>query len=178
MPVSQRLRFEIFKKHNFTCQYCGRHVPEITLELDHIIPRSLGGTDEYKNLTTTCRDCNQGKGSIPLETIYVPKETDWLHEFCVQYGRICQACRKQFTRKSGLLTIHHIRAIDHDDDIYNMILLCKKCHNRIEKKLEKYSTTASIRDAYLRRKPKKSCIPKGKTWQSVVYGGSRRKYQN
>lgn len=63
--ISQKLRFEIFQRDKFTCQYCGRTKDgdKVKLELDHIVPVSKGGTDEINNLTTSCRDCNQGKSN-------------------------------------------------------------------------------------------------------------------
>lgn len=66
------LRFEIFKRDGFTCQYCGGHPPDKTLEVDHIIPVSKGGTDEMHNLITSCFDCNRGKGKHELGTLPVP----------------------------------------------------------------------------------------------------------
>ncbi len=69
MTVSLKLRFEVFKKNDFTCQYCGRKTPEVILELEHIIPISKGGTDELDNLTTSCFECNRGKGASLLDTI-------------------------------------------------------------------------------------------------------------
>lgn len=59
--VSKRKRFEVFKRDSFTCQYCGRAAPDVTLELDHISPVSKGGTDDVMNLVTSCSDCNSGK---------------------------------------------------------------------------------------------------------------------
>ena len=64
MSLSVRMRFEVFKRDGFTCQYCGRKTPEVVLELDHIIPRVEGGTDEIHNLITACWDCNRGKGEL------------------------------------------------------------------------------------------------------------------
>ncbi len=63
--ISQKLRFEIFHRDKFSCQYCGRskETDKVRLELDHIVPVSRGGTDEFSNLTTSCRDCNQGKSN-------------------------------------------------------------------------------------------------------------------
>ncbi|WP_396632575.1 HNH endonuclease [Maribacter sp. R86514] len=63
--ISQKLRFEIFQRDNFTCQYCGksREDDNIKLELDHIMPVSAGGTDDYHNLITSCKKCNQGKSN-------------------------------------------------------------------------------------------------------------------
>jgi 5-methylcytosine-specific restriction endonuclease McrA len=62
-PVSTRTRFEIFKRDNFTCQYCGRKPPEIILEIDHITPISKGGDEDQINLITACFDCNRGKSN-------------------------------------------------------------------------------------------------------------------
>ena len=65
-PLSKSVRFEVFKRDSFTCQYCGRSAPEVVLEVDHIIPVSKGGTDELLNLVTSCRDCNRGKSAKRL----------------------------------------------------------------------------------------------------------------
>ena len=64
-----KLRFEIFKRDNFTCQYCGRNVKEdnIKLCIDHIYPKSKNGKYKSDNLITACFECNTGKGDILLE---------------------------------------------------------------------------------------------------------------
>lgn len=67
MTLSVKTRFEVFKRDRFTCQYCGKHPPDVLLEADHILPRAAGGTDEIANLTTACSDCNRGKGARLLE---------------------------------------------------------------------------------------------------------------
>lgn len=66
MGISRRLRFEVFKRDNFTCKYCGRKSPEVVLELDHIIPKSKGGKSDEINLITSCFECNRGKGNLNL----------------------------------------------------------------------------------------------------------------
>jgi 5-methylcytosine-specific restriction endonuclease McrA len=56
------IRFEIFKRDNFTCQYCGRKVVDgIKLHCDHVHPVCKGGDNSSKNLITACSDCNIGK---------------------------------------------------------------------------------------------------------------------
>ncbi len=67
--LSKTTRFEVFKRDVFTCQYCGRNPPVVTLELDHINPVSNGGNDDFENLVTSCFDCNRGKGSRLLSSI-------------------------------------------------------------------------------------------------------------
>ena len=59
--IPKTVRFEVFKRDKFTCQYCGASAPEVILEVDHIQPVSKGGTDDLLNLITSCRDCNRGK---------------------------------------------------------------------------------------------------------------------
>lgn len=58
-----RKRFEVFKRDNFTCQYCGRSVKrhKAVLVVDHIFPKKKGGKDDLSNFITSCTDCNLGK---------------------------------------------------------------------------------------------------------------------
>ncbi len=70
--TSKRLRFRIFQRDGFTCQYCGRQPPEVVLHLDHIRPVIEGGTDDELNLVTSCQDCNLGKGKQLLNKPQTP----------------------------------------------------------------------------------------------------------
>jgi hypothetical protein len=65
--LSVRSRFEVFKRDNFTCQYCGAHPPMVILHCDHITPVCEGGGNEIENLITACQSCNLGKAGIPLD---------------------------------------------------------------------------------------------------------------
>lgn len=66
VAVSKKARFECFKRDKFTCQYCGRRPPDVMLEADHIVARSVGGPDSVANLTTSCFECNRGKSDRDL----------------------------------------------------------------------------------------------------------------
>jgi len=52
-------RREVFRRDHYACQYCGstKH-----LTLDHVIPRSKGGTHTWDNVVTACERCNSKKG--------------------------------------------------------------------------------------------------------------------
>lgn len=65
MAISKRLRFEIFRRDNHACRYCGATAPEAKLTVDHVTPTALGGGDEPANLVTACSDCNSGKSATP-----------------------------------------------------------------------------------------------------------------
>src|SRR5206468_1089485 len=63
IPLTKRQRFEILKRDSFTCQYCGRKPPEVSLEVDHRIAVYAGGSNHPSNLVAACVDCNRGKGA-------------------------------------------------------------------------------------------------------------------
>lgn len=67
MAVSRRLRFEVLRRDNFTCRYCGASAPDVRLEVDHVTPRSLGGPDKPWNLVAACQDCNGGKSAMAAD---------------------------------------------------------------------------------------------------------------
>lgn len=69
MAISKKIRFEVFKRDGFQCAYCGKTPPQVTLEVDHIDPKSKGGKDDINNLITACFDCNRGKRNIPLNKV-------------------------------------------------------------------------------------------------------------
>ena len=62
--IPNYIRFQVFKRDKFTCQYCGRSGVE--LEADHIVPKSKGGSNDIDNLITACKACNRGKRDIDV----------------------------------------------------------------------------------------------------------------
>ena len=60
-----KLRFEVFRRDSYSCQYCGRSAPEYPLHVDHIIPWSKGGKTIIENLRAACSECNLGKSNRP-----------------------------------------------------------------------------------------------------------------
>lgn len=64
------VREMLLEKYNRTCVYCGRqHVP---LQVEHLVPRSRGGTNRVSNLAISCVDCNQDKDSKTAEEYGFP----------------------------------------------------------------------------------------------------------
>ena len=59
-PRVRLTKREIFRRDNYTCQYCGRESHNLTV--DHVIPRHLGGEHEWENLVSACPACNLKKG--------------------------------------------------------------------------------------------------------------------
>lgn len=67
--LSKRLRFNVFKRDGFTCQYCGAHPPMVILHVDHIVPVVEGGSNDIDNLVASCEPCNIGKGGVSLTVV-------------------------------------------------------------------------------------------------------------
>jgi len=61
--LSGSLRYEILKRAGFRCELCGIPADERAIEVDHIVPRKLGGTDDLTNLQALCFKCNANKGA-------------------------------------------------------------------------------------------------------------------
>ena len=59
-PRVKLSRREILNRDGHTCQYCGHHGSDLTV--DHVIPRHRGGQHTWENLVTACRTCNHRKG--------------------------------------------------------------------------------------------------------------------
>lgn len=68
-PLSKKIRFDVFKRDKFTCQYCGATPPRVILHVDHIVAVAEGGKNNIDNLVTSCEACNLGKGARSLSDI-------------------------------------------------------------------------------------------------------------
>ena len=82
VPLSRRA---VFARDRWACQYCGseRH----SLTVDHVIPRSKGGSSTWENIVTCCAPCNRRKGDRlprhanmhPTRTPKAPNPTIFIH---------------------------------------------------------------------------------------------------
>ncbi len=71
MAISKTLRYEVLKRDNFACRYCGAAAPDAKLTVDHVIPVALGGSDEPSNLVAACSACNAGKSASSPDAPFV-----------------------------------------------------------------------------------------------------------
>jgi hypothetical protein len=65
------VREYLLEKWCRTCMYCG--AKDRTLEVEHLVPKSKGGSNRISNLGIACRPCNQAKGSKDLEEFLAKK---------------------------------------------------------------------------------------------------------
>jgi 5-methylcytosine-specific restriction endonuclease McrA len=76
-PHVQLTRREVFRRDNYTCQYCGKHTKDLTI--DHVLPRHLGGQQTWTNVVAACAMCNHRKGGrtvheANMSLLRTPKE--------------------------------------------------------------------------------------------------------
>lgn len=76
-PRVRLTKREILRRDNYTCQYCGQR--SLSLTIDHVIPRRLGGKYTWENLVAACPACNHRKGDktseqIQMRPLHMPKE--------------------------------------------------------------------------------------------------------
>lgn len=71
MAITKRTRYEVLRRDNHACRYCGCMAPEVKLTVDHVVPTALGGSDDPSNLVAACRDCNAGKASTSPDAALV-----------------------------------------------------------------------------------------------------------
>src|SRR5713101_7356289 len=94
--VLQPTRANILLRDDETCQYCGKHSRDLTL--DHVIPRSRGGQSTWENLVASCKVCNGKKGSRLLKEVNMrllrqprPLAQEYAGIFLLRYPRLREA---------------------------------------------------------------------------------------
>lgn len=108
--IPKKLRFEVFKRDKFKCQYCGKGAPDVVLVIDHIHPHSKGGANTILNLITACDPCNNGKGARTLDDdSVVAKQRDQLEQ--MQERRDQLAMMMEWQRGLASLTDESVESI-------------------------------------------------------------------
>lgn len=64
--IPKKMRDEIYRRDNYTCQFCKIGFDRRDLTIDHLVPLALGGLDDVTNYVTCCSPCNGRKANLPL----------------------------------------------------------------------------------------------------------------
>lgn len=62
-------RKNLYRRDNYTCQYCGTRFPTEDLSIDHVQPKSRGGKTEWENCVLACIRCNTKKANKTLREV-------------------------------------------------------------------------------------------------------------
>lgn len=72
MNVVTFSRRNIYKRDRYTCQYCGIQPGSEELTIDHVMPRSRGGTSTWENCVLACLNCNKRKADKTPDECRMP----------------------------------------------------------------------------------------------------------
>ena len=84
--VSGTIRYQVLKRARYRCELCGISAEEKALEVDHIVPKNLGGADSIHNYQALCYTCNAQKRDLDdtdfrdLSKLYEHRASDCI--FC------------------------------------------------------------------------------------------------
>ena len=86
-------RHNIYMRDGNTCQYCGRELPRVELNLDHVLPRAQGGRTTWENVVCCCIDCNLTKGArtpeqAGMKLLKQPMRPRWTPTFRTNGGKV------------------------------------------------------------------------------------------
>ncbi len=75
-------RNNIYLRDQNICQFCAKRLPRSDLNLDHVVPRALGGRTNWENVVTSCIPCNRKKGGLSpadagMKLIRHPARPQW-----------------------------------------------------------------------------------------------------
>ncbi|WP_460454801.1 HNH endonuclease [Arenimonas aestuarii] len=116
--LGKNLRFEVFKRDGFRCQYCGASAPDVLLVVDHIHPVAGGGKNDILNLITACEPCNAGKGKRELgDHTVLEKQRDQLQELSDRREQL----EMMIQWKEGLCDLRAL-AVDRMADLWSRLV--------------------------------------------------------
>jgi len=86
-------RTNVYKRDDFTCQFCGKRHAPAQLTFDHVLPKSQGGPTSWTNIVTACLSCNQRKGAktpkqAGMALLREPREPTWFQKDLVAYQEV------------------------------------------------------------------------------------------
>ena len=90
MAIPKKIRQQVYDKCGGHCAYCGKEIAYKDMQVDHVHPQYLGGTDDIDNLLPSCRACN------------FRKDTHSLEAFRVQIREQCDTLCKTFQARMSL----------------------------------------------------------------------------
>jgi 5-methylcytosine-specific restriction endonuclease McrA len=88
VPFTRR---NLYRRDQYTCQYCGQKPGSENLSIDHIVPRSLGGRTTWTNCVLACIRCNIRKSNRTPEQarmglLRAPRKPRWIPQVALPHG--------------------------------------------------------------------------------------------
>ena len=140
MAISESLKSEILDHDNCRCRACG-FSDRLTLEIDHIKPRSLGGSDDLDNLQVLCSFCNNTKANVEIEPLAIREPLAYGEGFGDQSEIFCN--RMKFSDSIDNARIEQINELTREARSWQAE---GKRNLTIRKRLEKKTTSGIVQE--------------------------------
>ncbi|MFO0089817.1 MAG: HNH endonuclease [bacterium] len=97
-------RMTLYGRDHYICAYCGDKFHTQELTIDHVHPKSRGGTNHWTNCVTACKTCNHRKGNktpeeAKMHLLYVPYAPT-VHERILLQNRKVLGCQMEYLKAS------------------------------------------------------------------------------
>ena len=135
MAISEQTRQDVLNRDNCRCRACG-FSDSLTLEIDHVKPRSLGGSDSLDNLQALCSFCNNTKKNVRIEDLAIQAP-------CEGFGDHAQITLNRLAFRESVAWQRHQRFLV----LSNMARTWKQAGTRgltIRKRLDKLTTPGIV----------------------------------
>ena len=147
----------LIERHGPVCAYCERTVPERTITLDHVTPRSRGGESNWENLVACCHECNRdmialrGAGDV---------EYDW-----------CDGCERLFFDLKEVLNLNRVYTAN-PNAVAMQVYAAGCVYNALRVAQAEVAETAGLDEEQVRQIQArlKKLLPDGKTVHQGMLG--------
>ncbi len=100
-------RPNLYRRDQFTCQYCGVQLPASDLQMEHVFPRSRGGPTSWENCVAACDSCNSRKADKTPDEAGMrlksePVKPEWTPKLAIPKGKPMRASWEPFLRKEAV----------------------------------------------------------------------------
>lgn len=97
-------RPNLYRRDEWTCQYCGESLPERELTIEHVLPRSRGGPTSWDNCVAACETCNGRKADqtpkeAGMQLRTSPAQPQWTPKLALPKGKLIRPSWKPFLEK-------------------------------------------------------------------------------
>lgn len=103
--IPPSVRFRVLRRDGHACRYCGLPAgPAVQLQVEHLIPRALGGSNRESNLVAACDECNAGKGPMRPDEPLAEQPDPFVEAFATAFVRAAHSGREALIDRADWLS--------------------------------------------------------------------------
>lgn len=135
--LSLFVRTKVIERDKSTCQHCGRRLKINECQVDHIVPQSIGGGNDFSNLVCSCKPCNLSRRLYKMrDTVAESKLLGRVEDkyFSYKQALLYLSC-KRINRSIGWLSIEVLKKNIRTFKFYNSRVVLKEDIHKLAESL-------------------------------------------